>query len=155
MVDDAVQTSPRSPVGVRVRRGVARSLLVVGAVVTLVGVLLLAAAWRDDRAIESRLGNATAEVVSVAFNRTVIRFGTPDGKVYSPSQGVLYPEGLEAGLLVRVEYDTANPELARIAGRTASLGFLPVSTFLVVVWAVLIPLILFLRRRPRRDSSPL
>lgn len=117
---------------------------------TLVGVLLVVASWRDDRAIEAHLGNATAEVVSVAFNRTVIRFGTPDGKVQSPSQGVLYPEGLEVGQLVRIEYDTTNPELARIWGRGASLSLLPVSTFLLVVWAVLLPSIWFVRRGLRR-----
>jgi hypothetical protein len=122
-------------------------LLAIGAVVTLIGIVLLGACWRDDVAIESHRGTATAEVVSVSFNRTVIRFGGPDGKVYSPSQGVLYPEGLQAGQLVRVEYDTANPELARVAGRTASLAFLPIGTFLAVVWAVLIPSIWLLRRR--------
>jgi hypothetical protein len=124
-------------------------LVVVGGVVTLIAVLLLAACWRDDRAIEERTGKATAEVVSVSFNRTVVRFGTPDGKVYSPSQGALYPEGLEAGQLVRVEYDTADPELARIAGRTASLAILPIGTFLLAVWAVLIPSIWWLRRRSK------
>jgi hypothetical protein len=150
VVDDAVQTSPRPPVGVRVRRVVARALLVVGAVVTLVAVLLMTAAWRDDRAIEANLGNATAEVVSVAFNRTVIRFGTPDGKVQSPSQGVLYPEGLKVGQLVRIEYDTTNTELARIWGRGASLAVLPITTFLLVVWAVLLPAMWFTRRGFRR-----
>jgi len=122
---------------------------VVGAVVTLIAVLLLLACWRDDRAIDERTGRATAEVVSVAFNRTVVRFGTPDGKVYSPSQGVLYPEGLEAGQLVRVEYDTADPERTRIAGRNASLALLPISTFLLALWAVLGPSIWWLRRRPK------
>ncbi|MCS7484361.1 DUF3592 domain-containing protein [Umezawaea endophytica] len=150
MVDDAVQTSQRAPAGVRVRRGVARALLVVGGVVTLVAALLMIAAWRDDQAIEANLGNATAEVVSVAFNRTVIRFGTPDGKVQSPSQGVLYPEGLEVGQLVRIEYDTTNTELARIWGRGASLAVLPISTFLLVVWALLLPAIWFTRRGLRR-----
>jgi hypothetical protein len=125
-------------------------LLVVGGVVTLVAALLMTAAWRDDQAIEANLGNATAEVVSVAFNRTVIRFGTPDGKVQSPSQGVLYPEGLEVGQLVRVEYDTTNTELARIWGRGASLAVLPISTFLLVVWALLLPGIWFTRRGLRR-----
>jgi len=145
-----VQTSQRPPVGVRVRRGVARALLVVGGVVTLVAALLMIGAWRDDQAIEAHLGNATAEVVSVAFNRTVIRFGTPDGKVQSPSQGVLYPEGLEVGQLVRIEYDTTNTELARVWGRGASLAVLPISTFLLVVWALLLPAIWFTRRGLRR-----
>lgn len=117
--------------------------------VTLVATLLLLSCWRDDQAVDARTGRATAEVVSVAFNRTVVRFGGPDGKVYSPSQGVLYPEGLEVGQLVRVEYDTADPERARIAGRTASLAILPISTFLLAVWAVLAPLIWWLRRRPK------
>lgn len=131
----------------RVRRLVGRALLVVGGVITLVGVLLVVACWRDDQAIEARLGRATAEVVSVSLQRTVVRFATPDGAVHSPSQGVLYPEGLEPGQLVRIEYDTDNTELARVAGRTATLALLPVGTFLLAVWAVLGPLVWWLRRR--------
>lgn len=125
---------------------VSRSLLVLGAVVTLIGVILLAACWRDDLMIEERLGKATAEVVSVSFQRTVVRFATPDGAVHSPSQGVLYPEGLEPGQLVRIEYDTADPEVARVAGRTAALALLPIGTFLLAVWAVLSPLVWWLSR---------
>ncbi|MGM1065169.1 DUF3592 domain-containing protein [Saccharothrix sp. Mg75] len=143
VVDDAVRTGARP----KVKLLVGRALLVLGAVVTLIGVILLAACWRDDLMIEGRLGKATAEVVSVSFQRTVVRFATPDGAVHSPSQGLLYPDGLEPGQLVRIEYDTADPEVARVAGRTAVLALLPIGTFLLAVWAVLLPLVWWLRRR--------
>ncbi|WP_121012867.1 DUF3592 domain-containing protein [Saccharothrix australiensis] len=143
VVDNAVRTGRRRKVGLLV----ARALLVLGSVVTLIGVILLAACLRDDLAIERRLGKATAEVVSVSYQRTVVRFATPDGAVHSPSQGVLYPEGLEPGQLVRIEYDTADPELARVAERTWTLAILPISTFLLAVWAVLLPLSWWVRRR--------
>lgn len=140
----------KPPAGVRVRRVVSRVLLVVGGVVTLVCVLLPIACWRGDVAIESRMGSAAAEVVSVSFNRTVVRYVTPDGRVIIPALGVLYPEGLEPGQRVKVEYDVTNPELTRVAGRTASLSFLPVSTFLLAVWVV-IGLVVTLLRRFRRQ----
>lgn len=141
---------PKPPVGLRVRRVVSKVLLIVGGVVTLVCVLLPIACWRGDLAIESRLGTANAQVMSVSFNRTVVRYVTPDGQVISPSLGVLYPEGLEAGQGVKVEYDVANPELARVAGRTAALSFLPVSTFLLAVWAVIGLVVTLLRRFGRQ-----
>ncbi|MFF5094905.1 MULTISPECIES: DUF3592 domain-containing protein [Actinosynnema] len=130
-----------------VRRLLGRSVLVLGALVTLVGVVLVAACWRDDDAIESRRGRAAAEVVSVSFQRTVVRYATPDGAVHSPAQGVLYPDGLEAGQVVWIEYDTDDTELARVEGRTFTLALLPVGTFLLAVWAVLGPLAWWLRRR--------
>jgi hypothetical protein len=144
VVDNALRARVRPPV----RRIVARALLVVGGVVTLIALVLLAACWRDDRMIDERLGKATAEVVSVSFQRTVVRFAVADGSVHSPEQGVLYPDGLAPGQLVRIEYDTGNPEVARVAGRTAVLALLPVGTFLLGVWAVLSPLVWWLRRRP-------
>ncbi|RKT72006.1 hypothetical protein DFJ66_5308 [Saccharothrix variisporea] len=143
VVDNAVRTGRRR----KVKLLVGRALLVLGGLVTLIGLTLLGACVRDDLAIEKRLGKATAEVVSVSFQRTVVRFATPDGKVYSPSQGVLYPDGLEPGQLVRIEYDTADPEVARVAERTWTLAILPISTFLLGVWAVLLPLFWWVRRR--------
>ncbi|MEU6150658.1 DUF3592 domain-containing protein [Actinosynnema sp. NPDC047251] len=142
MVDNAVRVGGRRKI-----RLLARSLLVLGGIVTLIGVVLLAACLKDDLTIEKRLGKATAEVVSVDFQRTVVRFATPDGAVHSPEQGVLYPAGLERGQLVRIEYDTADPELARVAERTWTLAVLPISTFLIAVWAVLLPLVWWVRRR--------
>lgn len=104
----------KSPRGVRVRRAVCRALFVVGGVITLVCVLLPIACWRDDVAIERSMGQAVAQVDSVSFNRTVVRYATPDGRVIIPSQGVLYPDGLKVGDNVRVEYDQTNPELTRV-----------------------------------------
>jgi hypothetical protein len=136
----------KSPRGVRVRRAVCRVLFVVGGVITLVCVLLPIACWRDDVAIERSMGQAVAQVDSVSFNRTVVRYATPDGRVIIPSQGVLYPDGLKVGDNVRVEYDQTNPELTRVAGRTATLSLLPVGTFLVSVWIVIAAVVTVLRR---------
>ncbi|WP_422655552.1 DUF3592 domain-containing protein [Lentzea sp.] len=108
--------------------------------------LLPIACWRDDVAIEKHLGQAVAQVDSVAFNRTVVRYATPDGRVIIPSQGVLYPSGLSEGDNVRVEYDQTNPELVRVAGRTATLSLLPVGTFLVSVWIAIAAVVTVLRR---------
>ncbi|WP_425434348.1 DUF3592 domain-containing protein [Lentzea fradiae] len=108
--------------------------------------LLPIACWRDDVAIEKHLGQAVAQVDSVAFNRTIVRYATPDGRVIIPSQGVLYPEGLSEGDNVRVEYDQTNPELVRVAGRTAVLSLLPVGTFLGSVWIVIAAVVTVLRR---------
>ena len=133
-------------IGVRVRRAVVRALFVVGGVVTLVCVLLPIACVRNDVAIERHLGQAVAQVESVAFNRTVVRFATPDGRVIIPSQGVLYPAGLNVGDNVKVEYDQSNPELTRVAGRTAVLSLLPVGSFLLAVWVVIGLVVTVLRR---------
>ncbi len=97
-------------------------------------------------AIERHLGQAVAQVESVSFNRTVVRYATPDGRVIIPSQGVLYPAGLNVGDNVKVEYDQSNPELTRVAGRTAVLSLLPVGTFLLAVWVVVGLVVTVLRR---------
>ncbi|HEX8864987.1 MAG TPA: DUF3592 domain-containing protein [Lentzea sp.] len=123
-----------------------RVLLVVGGVVTLMCVLLPLACLRDDMAIERHLGQAVAQVDSVAFNRTIVRYATPDGRVVIPQQGVLYPSGLNVGDNVRVEYDQSNPELTRVAGRSWVLSLLPVGTFLLAVWLVIAVVVTVLRR---------
>jgi hypothetical protein len=111
--------------------------------------LLLVSTWNDDRQIDSHEGHAVADVLSVSFNRTAVRFVTPDGTVAIPSTGVLYPIGLAAGERVRVEYDTRNTELVRVAGRDFRLALLPVGTSLAGCWALVGPSIWLLRRRPK------
>jgi hypothetical protein len=133
----------------RGRRATAATLLVLGCLFSGLCLLLLASAWNDDAQIQSHEGRAVADVLSVSFNRTAVRFVTPDGTVVIPSTGVLYPTGLAAGERVRVEYDTRGPELVRVAGRDFRLAFLPVSTSLAACWAVLGPVIWLLRRKPR------
>jgi hypothetical protein len=138
--------APRSgPVGPFARRLIF-ALTTLGVLVTALCLCLLIAVWRNDAAINAKTGHATAEVSSVSFARTVVRYNTPDGAVHIPSAGVLYPGGLAAGQVVYVEYATANPDLVRVAGRGAQLALLPIGTTVLGVWAVLGPAIWWLRR---------
>jgi len=113
-----------------------RCVLAVAVVITALCIGLLLGAIRNDQAITGNLGQATAEVDAVTWDRTIIRFETPDGVVHSPSNGVLYPSGLVAGDLVRIEYDATDPDLARVAGRTATLTLLPLGTTILFTWLV-------------------
>jgi len=131
----------------RTRRIAAIVLLGLAVLVTVFGVLLMIAAGTEDAAIEGNTGRAEADVVSVTSTRTLVRFQTPDGAEHLPSVGVLYPDQLEEGQVVRVEYDTRNPDLVRVAGRGATLTILPVVTTLLAVWSVVAALIWWLRKR--------
>ncbi|MEA5361893.1 hypothetical protein VA596_20315 [Amycolatopsis sp., V23-08] len=124
--------------------------LAVASLLTVMCVCLLFAAIRNDRSISGQLGTATATVDSVAFDRTIIHFETPDGIVHSPANGVLYPDGLAAGQLVRIEYDATDPELARVAGRSATLTLLPLGSFVFFTWLVAGPLLWWIRRLNKR-----
>ncbi|AHI01666.1 hypothetical protein [Kutzneria albida] len=131
------------------------AVVVIALLITLIGLLLVVGAWRDDKWIESRPGVQTAEVLSTAFDRTVVRFNTPDGAVHIPIDGVLYPQGLSAGQLVRVEYDSLHPDaLVRVAGRTYTLTFLPVGMILAITWAIAAGLIWWLRRPTPTGPTP-
>lgn len=124
-------------------------------VLTVLCAGLLFAAIRNDEAITGHLGAATAQVDSVGWDRTIIRFETPDGVVHIPANGVLYPGGLVAGDLVRIEYDAANPDLARVAGRTATLTLLPLGTTVLITWVVAGGLLFWIRQRARtRTPEP-
>ncbi|OLR91160.1 hypothetical protein BJP25_29395 [Actinokineospora bangkokensis] len=137
------------------RRAVAIAALAVAGVLTLLGLLLVIGAFTEDRAIESNTGRADAEVLSVGFNRTLVRFQTPDGADHTPGVGVLYPELLEEGQVVRVEYDQRNPDLVRVAGRGATLTVLPVSTTVLIGWVVAGGLVYWLRRQGPLRIRPL
>lgn len=132
--------------GLRARRIAVRALLSVGALVTGLGLLLTVAAWTEDAKIDESTGRANAEVVSVSFQRTLVRFQTPDGAEHIPSVGVLYPEALEEGQTVQVEYDQRDPELVRVAGRGAGLTLLPVGTTVLATWVIVVPVVWWLRR---------
>ena len=129
------------------------AVLGVAVLLTVMCVSLVFAAFRNDSAIGSHLGTANATVESVAFDRTIIQYQTPDGIVHSPATGVLYPSGLAAGQLVAIEYDATNPELTRVAGRTATLTLLPVGMTVLITWLVAGPLLWWLRRLTKRDRS--
>ncbi|MBN9745536.1 MULTISPECIES: DUF3592 domain-containing protein [Amycolatopsis] len=138
---------------VKARRIAWFAVLGVAVLLTVMCVSLVFAAFRNDSAIESHLGTANATVESVAFDRTIIQYQTPDGIVHSPPTGVLYPSGLAAGQLVAIEYDATNPELTRVAGRTATLTLLPVGMTVLITWLVAGPLLWWLRRLMKRDRS--
>lgn len=131
----------------RVRRWLSRGLLVFAAIVTFLCVVLVVAAWTEDISIDDNTGYADAEVVSDTFTRTLVLFYAKDGAEHIPQTGVLYPSGLKEGDVVRVEYSKDNPELVRVAGRGAVITLLPVGLTLVIVWAVVIPGVWWVRRR--------
>ncbi|MER6665253.1 DUF3592 domain-containing protein [Amycolatopsis japonica] len=131
----------------RVRRIGWYAALVVASLVTVLGVSLLFAAIRNDNSIEAELGQATAQVESVTFDRTIINYATPDGIMHSPANGVLYPSGLAAGQLVNIEYDVGDPELARVAGRSAANTMLPLGSMIFFTWLIAGPLLWWIRRQ--------
>lgn len=135
----------------RAWRIIARAVLAMGCLLTVLCMALFGAALRNDEAISEHLGHATAEVLAVKFDRTIIRYTTPDGEVHTPANGVLYPAGLRAGQLVRIEYDTTNPELARVAGRTAMLTILPLTSVILSVWVLAGPLLWWATHRERAE----
>ncbi|WP_137725277.1 DUF3592 domain-containing protein [Prescottella subtropica] len=126
----------------------------VGVVVAAVGisvlaVLLVLAAWRNDHTIESDMGTATAEVLSAGSLRSAVSFVTPDGVTHNPKLGVLYPTHLTAGQRIDVEYARSDPDLVRVAGRDASVAIVPAGSVIVVTWLVVTPALFVLRRRAR------
>jgi hypothetical protein len=122
-----------------------------GLVISVLLVLVLVGAARNDAKIDADEGRAVAEVLEGGSRpHTFVRFTADDGAVLTPEKGVFYPRGLEPGQLVRVEYDRSDPELVRVAGRTWTEGLVPVVLGLVVLWAVLGPSAWLLARARRR-----
>lgn len=120
----------------------------IAALVTVLAALALAGAALDDRRISDNRAVAEAEVLEGStFARTLVRFTVANGEAVVPEHGVFYPRGLEVGESVAVEYDVTDPELVRVAGRSAVDGVPPLALGVAVVWAVLGPLALWLRRR--------
>jgi hypothetical protein len=112
--------------------------------------MALAGAALDDTGIDARTGHATAQVLAVTSMRTLVQFAVPGGRVYRPDEGVAYPSELRVGQLVRVEYDRADPDQVRVAGRTWVQGVTPAAIMLVTLWLVTIPATWWLRWRHDR-----
>ena len=127
-------------------RPVSWVLLAAAGVLTGLIVLALAGAALDDAEIDARTGHATAQVLAVTSMRTLVQFAAPDGRVYSPAEGVAYPSGLRVGELVRVEYDSTDPEQVRVAGHTWVTGVVPAAITLVTLWILVAPATWWLRR---------
>jgi hypothetical protein len=140
-------------VNARVTRRVRRGVLVTAIGISVLAVLLVLAAWRNDHTIESDKGVATAEVLSAGSLRSAISFVTPDGVTHNPELGVLYPTNLTVGQRIDVEYARSDPDLVRVSGRDASVAVVPAGSLIVVTWLIAGPLIWYLRRREDQAAS--
>jgi hypothetical protein len=139
-------------------RGMSRRLpeIVVGlaVLVTVLAGFALAGAALDDRAIAANPALAQADVLEGStFLRTLVRFTVANGESVVPEGGVFYPRDLQAGTTVAVEYDVTDPDLVRVAGRSAADGVLPLGVAVLVTWLVLGPLAWWLRGRRRHTRE--
>ncbi|KRQ18566.1 hypothetical protein BKG71_03870 [Mycobacteroides chelonae] len=130
-------------------------MLILAGLMTLQSLLLVAGAWRNDKAIERDMGVALAEVLSAGPRRSTIEFVTPERVTYRPELGVLYPSELSPGMRIYVEYDKSDPDLVRVQGRNASLSIVPAGSIIVVVWAVAGTVLLGLAWIQRRSAAPI
>lgn len=138
---------------VRLLRAAARRvpeiLIGLGVVLTVLAVLALAGAFVDDTRIAAHRATTAATVLDGStYWRTVVQFVDDQGGLRTPA--VSYPAGLSAGQSIYVEYDATNPLRVRVAGRNAIDGILPMAGGLVVLWLILGPLAVWLRRRRDR-----
>jgi hypothetical protein len=139
------------PVVMPVVRRLPALILVVSALCTVMALLALVGAARDDAEIDKHSAVATAQVLpGSGFNRTLITFNTPDGASVTPEHGVFYPRGLQPGQIVRVEYDVKHTDRVRVLGRDHSVGYLPTALMLVGLWAVALPVAFHLRGKQLR-----
>ena len=119
-----------------VLRRTQKVLLVVGVIVTVMGLVLIAGCYRNDRQIDAHKATVMADVVSADRLHAAVRFQTPDGLIHSPRLGLLYPTQLTQGQRISVEYDATNTDLARPAGRSASLAIVPGLSIAALGWIV-------------------
>lgn len=118
------------------------------AVAVTVMMIALAIGMRaNDDAIDDHLGTATATVLSVSPLRTGVEFVDVTGTTIRPEGGVLYPGLLSVGQQFVIEYSTQDPQIARVAGRTASVGTVMIAAVLAITYLVAVPLIWFCLRR--------
>ncbi|MGF0312937.1 DUF3592 domain-containing protein [Rhodococcus sp. IEGM1428] len=137
--------------GSRTLRRTRLIVLVVATSISVLAVLLVVGAWRNDVTIDSDKGTATAEVLSAGKLRSAVSFITPDGVTHNPALGVLYPTNLVAGQRIEVEYYKADPDdvelLVRVAGRDATVAVVPAGSVIVVTWLIAGPVLFWLRRK--------
>jgi hypothetical protein len=126
----------------------------VGLVLSVLGALILIGAARNDAKIAANPGTSVAEVLDGSTSqRTYVRFTASDGAVLTPEKGVFYPRGLEAGQLVRVQYDRTEPELVRVEGRNWTVALVPVVIGIAVIWLLCAPGAWALARWRRRRRA--
>ena len=143
--------------GSRTLRRTRLIVLVIAVAISVLAVLLVVGAWRNDVTIDSDKGTATAEVLSAGKLRSAVSFITPDGVTHNPALGVLYPTNLVAGQRIEVEYYKAEPDdvelLVRVAGRDATVAIVPAGSVIVVTWLIAGPVLFWLRRKDTRRKD--
>lgn len=135
----------------QVFRRIEVGVVIAAVLISVLSVLLVIGAWRNDQTIESDMGTATAEVLSAGSLRSAVLFVTPDGVMHNPELGVLYPTKLTVGQRINVEYARSEPDLVRVAGRDATVAVIPAGSVIAVTWLIAGPLIWYLRRRAHAD----
>lgn len=103
----------------------------------------------NDNEITDHLGTATATVLSLSPLRTGIEFVDATGTTIRPEGGVLYPGLLALGQQFVVEYSTRDPQIARVAGRTAAVGTTQLALTQALTLLIAVPLVWFCLRRAR------
>ena len=144
--------TPAAPVAGRRRRAwrwAAQGIAVLALAITVMMLALAIGMRLNDRAIDENLGSATATVLSVSPLRTGIEFVDDSGATVRPDGGVLYPGLLTVGQQFVAEYSTADPQVARVAGRTASVGTIMILVTLGVSYLVAVPAFWWCLRRAR------
>ncbi|RPA65669.1 hypothetical protein EF294_02635 [Gordonia oryzae] len=131
-------------------RRVQKTLLVIGLIVTVMAVAMVVAAFANDAAINRDKGTVMADIVSADHLHAVAYFQTPDGQIYSPRLGLLYPTELVTGQRISVEYDQNNPDLAKPAGRGASLAIIPALSVAALTWLVVVAVMVLIAEANRR-----
>ncbi len=115
-------------------------MLLAAVAITVMAIALFIGMRSNDAAIDEHLGSATATVLSVSPLRTGVEFVDVTGATVRPEGGVLYPGLLSFDQQFVVEYSTTDPQIARVAGRTASVGTLVLLTVTAVTWILCVPL---------------
>jgi hypothetical protein len=138
----------------RIWRATGRGIGLLAVAVTVMMTALAIGTRSNDSAIDDHLGTATATVLSVSPLRTGIEFVDAAGATVRPAGGVLYPGLLSLGQQFVVEYSTQDPQIARVAGRAASVGTIMIVLILVGTYVVAAPLIWWCRRRSRLPLLP-
>ncbi|MGZ8176943.1 hypothetical protein ACXVUM_03365 [Williamsia sp. SKLECPSW1] len=129
------------------------TIVIVGAIVTVMMGVVVAGCYRDDAAIDSHRGTAVADVVTAGATKSTVRFYTPDGELRSPRLGIFYPTELTAGQRINVDYDTRNPDVVRVAGRDASLAVVPALSVVGVTWLVIVVVMVGIAEYSRRRRA--
>jgi len=148
-----VSENPQSERRWRRLRRTQTGVLAAATVVSMLIVLLVLAAWRNDLLISSNPGVTTGEVLSAGRLRSAVTYVTPDGVTHNPKVGVLYPTNLTAGEHIKVEYSISDPDLVRVAGRDVRVAIPPAVSVLAITWMLALPTWWFLGRTTRRETE--